>query len=193
MEYLQSKEKIITDFLARIKPPLVWDLGTNTGHFAKLSAQQGYNTIAFDSDPLCVEYLYQNITSNGIGAILPLICDLTNPSPSLGWNNNERDSFTHRGPADLVMALALIHHLAIGNNVPFDLICSFFAKLGKWLILEFVPLEDPQVRNMLAVRDNIFTEYTCDNMKKQFSSRFVIHQEILVDKSGRTIFLMESR
>ena len=191
--YIKSKEKIVSGFLSHIKPSTVWDLGTNTGHFAKLSAKMGFNTLAFDSDPMCVENLYQSIPHNSTTSILPLVCDLTNPSPSIGWDNRERQSLSQRGPADLVIALALIHHLAIGNNVPFNLISSFFARLGKWLILEFVPISDPQVSDMLTVRENIFDDHTCENLVKQFSVHFIIHKQAAIENSGRTILLMEKR
>ncbi|NLP03128.1 MAG: SAM-dependent methyltransferase [Fibrobacter sp.] len=192
-EYLRVKEKIVSDLITYAKPDTVWDLGANTGRFAKLSAGLGYNTIAFDSDPLCVESLYRDLASEENYRVLPLVCDLTNPSPSLGFNNQERDSLTQRGPTGLVMALALIHHIAIGNNVPFTMISSYLARLGRWLILEFVPKDDPQVKEMLAVRRDIFTEYTRECLLKRFSADFLIHKEVDVGSSGRTIFLMEKR
>lgn len=192
-EYLILKEKIVSDLLTFVKPDTVWDLGANTGRFARVSAAHGFNTIAFDSDPLCVESLYRDLGSKMKSGVLPLVCDLTNPSPSLGFNNEERDSLTERGPADLVMALAIIHHIAIGNNVPFNMISSYLARLGKWLILEFVPKDDPQVKEMLAVRRDIFTEYTRECLLKKFSADFMIHKEIDVGSSGRAMFLMEKK
>ncbi|MBN1600936.1 MAG: hypothetical protein JW915_04960 [Chitinispirillaceae bacterium] len=191
--YLLSKEKIVSDFVTYADVDTVWDLGTNTGRFAKLCAELGLNTVAFDSDFLCVENLYKDLTLSGKPNILPLVGDVANPSPSLGFNNQERDSLTQRGPTGLVLALALIHHIAIGNNVPLNMISSYLARLGKWLILEFVPKDDPQVKEMLSIRKDIFTEYSRECFIESFQKDFMIHKEADAGNSGRTIFLMEKR
>ncbi|MCC6986967.1 MAG: hypothetical protein IT309_11080, partial [Anaerolineales bacterium] len=123
--------------------------------------------------------------------ILPLVMDLTNPSPSLGWNNHERDSLTSRAPADMVLALALIHHLAISNNVPLWQIAEFFHGLGKWLVIEFVPKSDSQTQKLLASREDIFDEYTIEGFEKRFGGRFSILDKRAVSGSGRVMYLME--
>ena len=112
--------------------------------------------------------------------ILPLMMDLTNPSPYLGWENDERMSFMKRGPIDLVMALALIHHLAISNNLPFDRIAQFFQKICKSLIIEFVPKTDSQVQRLLATREDIFDNY--NTFRVLFNTYFDDNYEILEDK-----------
>jgi hypothetical protein len=93
--------------------------------------------------------------------LLPLLMDFTNPSPGLGWHNHERDSLLERAPADALLALALIHHLAIANNVPLPQLAEFFRSLGHWLIIEFVPKDDSQVQILLASRQDIFPDTTC--------------------------------
>jgi hypothetical protein len=94
--------------------------------------------------------------------------DLTNPSGDLGWDNEERMSLSARGPADLALALALVHHLAIGNNVPLDRVAAFLRRLCRRLVLEFVPKEDSQVRRLLASRDDIFPGYTEEGLEAAF-------------------------
>ena len=128
---------------------------------------------------------------NGEKNILPLVFDLTNPSPGIGWNNQERMSLAERGPADAVMALALIHHLAIGNNLPFSMIASYFSQLGRWLIIEFVPKSDPQVEILLSTRDDIFSTYDEDCFQKEFSKHFRILKTTPVHDTQRRIYLME--
>ena len=103
--------------------------------------------------------------------MLPLVQDLTNPSPALGWSLGERRSIVARANADVVMALALVHHLAIGKNVPLDDIATFFAALGPWLIIEFVPKADPMAAKLLATREDIFPAYDFDGFRAAFAAR----------------------
>src|SRR4029079_19701664 len=107
----------------------------------------------------CVERAYLAGRKAKQANFLPLRMDLTNPSPSLGWAHGERGSLADRGPADTIMALALIHHLAISKNVPLPAVADFFRQLGESLIIEFVPKQDPQVRRLLQNREHIFNDY----------------------------------
>jgi len=116
---------------------------------------------------------------------------MTNPSSGIGWSHTERDSLQSRGPFDLVMALALIHHLAISNNVPFSMIAKYFSKLGKNLILEFVPKTDSQVKKLLSSREDIFNDYSEVFFEKEFSKFFTILQKVCINESNRVIFLMQ--
>jgi hypothetical protein len=125
--------------------------------------------------------------------LLPLLIDLTNPSPSIGWANEERDSFGRRGPADMVLALALIHHLAISNNVPLPQVAEFFAGVGKWLVIEFVPKADSQVQKLLISREDIFPNYTREGLEAAFRQQFNIVEAVQVRESERVLYLMERR
>ncbi len=119
--------------------------------------------------PLAVEADYLQVRKEKTTHLLPLLLDLTNPSAASGWNNEERQSFKERGPLDLVMALALIHHLAISNNVPLERVAESFAGMGKWLIIEFVPKNDSQVQRLLSSRLDIFDHYTPDGFEECFN------------------------
>ena len=125
--------------------------------------------------------------------VLPLMMDLTNPSPYLGWENDERMSFMKRGPIDLVMALALIHHLAISNNLPFDRIAQFFQKICKSLIIEFVPKTDSQVQRLLATREDIFDNYNKESFETTFGEYFEIIESMAVKNSERYMYYMRKR
>ncbi len=117
--------------------------------------------------------------------------DFTNPSPDLGWALRERRSFLRRGPADLVFALALVHHLAIGNNVPLGRIAQFLREVGDRLIIEFVPKSNSQVQRLLASREDIFTGYTQADFETEFRQFFQIVQSAPVPDSERTLYLMQ--
>jgi len=187
------KQKLVSNWVTKVKPDLVWDLGANDGTFSRLASDNGSLAISFDIDPAAVEQNYQQIKIKGEKKIVPLVLDLTNPSPSIGWHNSERDSLINRAPADMVLALALIHHLAISNNVPLPQLSDFFADAGKWLVIEFVPKSDSQVLKLLSSRKDIFPNYTREAFEDAFAERFAIHEKIPVEESERFLYLMEKK
>lgn len=186
----ENKKKIVSNFLNKIKPKSVWDLGANTGIFSRLASQNGIFTVAFDNDLLAVEKNYLESKRDKETNLLPLVLDLTNPSPALGWANSERMSFKERGPVDAVLALALVHHLAISNNLPFAKIAEFLRGLCKWLIIEFVPKSDSQVQRLLQTREDIFSDYNQAVFEKEFSRYFSIVSSVKIKESQRRIYLM---
>ena len=140
-----------------------------------------------------MEKNYLRCRSEGSGAILPLVMDLTNPSPSLGWSLRERDSLLERAGVDVVLALALIHHLAISNNVPLEMAARFFASAGERLVIEFVPKEDSQVRRLLATREDVFPHYTREGFERAFGAFFELERGEDVEGTCRRLYLMRRR
>lgn len=187
------KKEIISGWLKDIVPASVWDLGANNGEFSRLASAAGIPTVAWDLDPSAVEQDYLRIKAEKEQNLLPLILDLTNPSPALGWANEERDSLGQRGPVDAVFALALIHHLAISNNVPLARLADFFAGLCRWLVIEWVPKSDSQVQKLLRTRKDIFDGYTREGFESAFGTRFHIRETMDVRESERRLYLLESR
>ena len=133
------------------------------------------------------------VRERGESFLLPLVMDLTNPSPDLGWSCEERSSLQRRGPADLALALALVHHLAISNNVPLAYVASFFAGICRSLIIEFVPKSDSQVQRLLATREDIFPDYTKSGFEEAFSGLFEIRRAAAIEGSERILYLMDRR
>ena len=188
----EHKKEIVSDFLDIIEPKTVWDLGANKGIFSTLAGKKTSTiVIAFDNEPGVIENIYLNCQKTGTLNILPLVLDLMNPSADIGWENKERISLLDRGPAHTIMALALIHHLAISNNLPFEKIAAFFADNCTWAIIEFIPKEDAQVKRMLQGRKDIFTDYTKENFEKIFGKFFKIHSQTKIKETERTVYLME--
>ena len=190
---LDHKAELVRGFIERVQPRRAWDLGANTGRFSRLASQGNIPTVAFDIDPAAVEQNYLETLHKKETHLLPLVMDLTNPSPGLGWGHQERQAMLERGPVDMVLALALIHHLAISNNVPLAQLRDFFAAAGRWLVIEFVPKEDSQVKKLLAWREDIFTAYTLEDFESVFAERFTVHEKVAVKDTPRTLFLMERR
>ncbi len=192
-EALEQKRRLVGQFLDQLRPPprLTWDLGANTGLFSRMISSRGILTISIDSDAACVERNFQECVRTGEKNLLPLLIDLANPSPGLGWAHEERSSWMDRGPADLVLALALLHHLAIANNVPLQRIADLLAKAGRWLIIEFIPKEDPQVQRLLAYRDDIFPDYSREGFERCLGALFTTRRTEKIQGTERLLYLME--
>ena len=185
---MADKRRRVASFLEGIDGSL-WDLGANTGEFSRIGAGLGLQTVAWDVDPGAVERAYAAKHEG----VLPLLLDLANPSPDLGWAGAERDSLEARGPADVVMALALVHHLAIGNNVPLSGIAAYLARLGRRAIVEFVPKEDSQVRRLLGSRRDVFPTYHQEGFEAAFGREFEIERKEPVEGTVRTLYRMVRR
>lgn len=187
----KAKEEIIASFIDKISPKSLWDLGANNGHFTRIASNKGINSLAFDIDFEACEKNYHFIQQNNIKNLLPVWFDLTNPSPSIGFANEERYSLTKRNLPDCVMALALIHHIAISNNVPLERIAQYFATLAPYLIIEFVPKQDSQVQKLLMTREDIFPSYTFDGFEKAFSLYYTTIDIVQVTNSERKLYLLK--
>ncbi|NLF79294.1 MAG: SAM-dependent methyltransferase [Chloroflexi bacterium] len=189
----QHKQTVVEALIKQAAPRSVWDLGANTGVFSRLASAAGIPTVAWDVDPGAVELNYRQVVQRKETCLLPLVLDLTNPSSALGWAHEERVSFAGRGPVDLVLALALIHHLVIGNNVPLAQAARFLASLGRWLVIEFVPKHDPKAQTLLAAREDIFDDYTESGFEAAFAQYFVVERKQAVEESERVLYLMSVR
>ena len=169
----------------------IWDVGANTGTYSQSAAAcTSAQIVALDLDHGAVEQQYQECASRGEERILPLLQDLRNPSPAAGWHHAERRSLVERGPADVALALALVHHLAIGANVPLDDIAAFFSRICKTLIIEFVPQEDSQVRRMLTLRGDLFAGYSRASFERAFRRVFRLEQSTQIAGTERVLYLM---
>ncbi|HET7828580.1 MAG TPA: hypothetical protein VFL03_03390 [Candidatus Limnocylindrales bacterium] len=188
-----SKGSLVEAFLAQTGARSVWDLGANTGRYSRLAADAGRSVLAFDIDPAAAERNYRQVRSEGRGDILPLVLDLANPSPGIGWAGGERRSLLDRAGADAIIALALVHHLAISRNVPLPMLLDLFADLAPWAVVEFVPKEDPMVRRLLATREDVFPAYTLDGFRAAAVARYEIVAEQPVAESTRVMFLLRRR
>jgi hypothetical protein len=189
----EHKAELVSAYLDRIEPASVWDLGANTGRFSRIASGRGVPTVAFDIDPTAVEKNYRKAAQDGDELLLPLRLDLANPSPALGWGHEERQSLLDRGPADAVMALALVHHLAIGNNVPLERVARFLSRLGHHLIVEFVPKKDSQVERLLATREDVFPDYHQDGFERAFDLECDCLDRQPIRESQRTLYLFKPR
>jgi hypothetical protein len=192
-EEFQKKARLVKDFLQQSAAATVWDLGANTGYFSNLACELGLTVVAFESDPACVERNYLEAKKRGETRLLPLIQDLFNPTPPFGWRNDERASIFDRGRPDVVLALALVHHLALVGNQPLENLAAFFAQLAPWLVIEFVPEDDPQAQSLRDQRRGIHHPYNRSHFESCMGAHFTILKAEPVSKSGRTLYFMRHR
>lgn len=190
----KQKRKLVKQLLdaATPKPKTVWDLGANNGEFSSLAAEAGIQTVAFDIDPVAVDRNYHT-TARQTDHMLPLLQDVVNPSPATGLMNRERDSLEQRGPADVVMALALIHHLAIGRNLPLSQIAELLAGLGKQVIIEFVPKGDSKVDILLASRRDVFPDYDETHFEAAMNEYFKLAKRVAIPGTKRSLYLYKRK
>jgi hypothetical protein len=192
-EYLQEKEKIVQAFCQNSQARSVLDLGANDGYFSRLFASHGMQVIATDADNRCISRLYHEVKNNKIENILPLILDIANPSPAIGFHNQERAAFHDRIKTELVAALALVHHLVIGKNISLSVLADYFNHIAPELIIEFVPKEDEKVQQMLKSRPDTFTDYDQANFERYFSSYFNIVAQTPVPGTHRILYKMQRK
>jgi hypothetical protein len=190
--YLTEKKKLVASLLINQTYKSVLDLGANEGEFSLL-CKEDTQVIATDFDSACIDSLYNRLKKEKRKNILPLVLDLTYPTPAVGWMNEERKAFFKRTKADVCLALALIHHLAIAKNISLQQLASFFASICNTLIIEFVPKEDPKVQGMLQRRKDIFDNYTEQEFEQAFALYFSLEQKTTVKGSQRSMFVYRKK
>ncbi len=157
---VEAKRRFVEKHLENVRPNSVWDLGCNTGEFSLIARKYTPLVVAADADPESVNHLYRYCRQNGISEILPMVLDVTNPSPGLGWNNLARQGFLDRGKPTMVLMLALLHHLCVTHNVPFEYIFNLLLIVeAEYVIVEFVPKSDPMVKKLLTNREDVYPWY----------------------------------
>ena len=185
----KSKEAIVRDMLSSIDNlKNVWDFGANDGRFSRIANELDAHVVAFDIDENAVTSNWKEVKVSH-RKMLPLILDLSAPSPAIGFANAERKSLFDRQKPNCIMMLAVIHHMAISNNLPFEKIAAWIAKLTDNLIIEFVPKDDSQIQVLLATRKDIFPDYDCDHFETAFGHLFKLEKKIPVEGSKRIMYL----
>lgn len=184
---LTGKERFVAECLASRRWRLVWDIGCNDGRFSRLAADKAAAVLAMDSDLLTVDRLYAQLKSEGNAKILPLCVDLADASPGQGWRGRERPRLEDRARPDLVLGLAVIHHLVIGANLPLEDVVDWFRSLGASLIIEWVDRSDPMVKQMLTDRRDVFNDYTRERFEAAMSRNFRTERRLSLDGGTREL------
>jgi SAM-dependent methyltransferase len=190
-----AKEAFVREALARMRPRRVLDVGCNTGHFSILAAKTGAQVVAIDPDPAVIGELFEVVAREGL-EVLPLVVDLARPSPALGWNNSEQPSFLQRarGEFDLVLGLAVLHHLLVTDGIPLDDTLALFADLSRdGALIEYVAPGDPMFQRLARGRDHLFAGLTRDAFEAACRRHFeIVHSTGPLDGT-RWLYLLRKR
>jgi hypothetical protein len=190
--YLEAKEKLFRQNLEEIEFKSALDLGANDGYFSRIVAETKRPVLAIDSDWQCINTLYKYTRKQQITNILPLCVDVSNPTPASGFRLAERDSFTSRAHTDLLIVLALVHHLALGKNIPLRLIADYCKDLtDNYLIIEFIPLSDAKARELIVRRNDPPADYHADNFESCFCLHFRIEKKEPIPGTERILYRMK--
>ena len=184
-EEVECKKRFVSEFVREETPSLIWDLGCNTGDYCVAALEAGAEyAVGFDNDHGTLELAFARSEERNL-AFQPLFLDAANPSPNQGWKEQERYGLQARGSADAVLALALVHHLAISHNVPLDQLLGWITDLAPRGVIEFVPKSDPMVQSLLRHREDIFPNYTQDTFLNHLDHEVRITNTAIVSSSGR--------
>lgn len=187
------KRQFISDFVKAATPKSVIDLGCNTGEYSKVALDSGtQRALGFDFDQQALDRAHRRAKEQSLN-FLPLFLDAKNPSPDQGWLQSERTGHGSRAKADAVFALAFEHHLAIAHNVPLDQVVSWITGIAPTGVIEFVPKEDSTVQRMLALREDIFPDYTSETFEAALARCARIEKKDVISESGRALYVFDRR
>ncbi len=190
----RRKQDFVDEVVASERPALTWDMGCNDGAYSRIADRNSGRVVAFDFDHATVESFYRSLREEGNTTILPLVADLADPSPALGWRGLERKTLADRGAPDLTLALALIHHVSISANIPVADFLSWAAELGSALVIEFPKRDDPMVRALLANKhDGANPDYELAVFEFVLERRFTVERREELPSGDRVLFFARPR
>ena len=184
----ERKKRFVQQAAASRHRSVVWDLGCNTGEYSRALGECVDHVVAVDADHLAVEHLYRALRADDNSMILPLVGDVADPSPGLGWRNRERQTMADRSRPDLILALALVHHLAIARNVPLPELVAWLASFQADVVVEFIAPDDAMVQRLRRNRDALDFGYTQDRFEACISAHFVIAKTEPLQSGTRTMY-----
>jgi hypothetical protein len=190
----RRKQAFVDEVVAAEQPGLTWDMGCNDGAYSRIADRNSDRVVAFDFDHATVESLYRSLREEGNTTILPLVANLADPSPALGWRGLERRTLAYRGRPDLTLALALIHHVSISANIPVADFLSWLAELGPALVIEFPKRDDPMVRALLANKhEGANPDYELGTFEAELERRFSVERREELPSGDRVLFFARPR
>jgi hypothetical protein len=190
----KRKQAFVAEVAAEKKPALTWDMGCNDGAYSRIAAEHSDRVVAFDFDHATVEALYRSLKEEGNTKILPLVSNLADPSPALGWRGLERKTLVDRGAPDLMLALALIHHVSISANIPIADFLQWARDMGTTLLIEFPKRTDPMVRALLANKhEGANPDYEEGNFEAELEKRFTVERREELPSGDRVLYLASPR
>jgi len=182
-----AKARFVANVVRSAAPQTVWDLGCNSGEYAEVAVNSGARlVIGFEPDAGALNAAFERARTKRL-SFLPLALDLTNPSPSLGWRQQERRGLIERRNADLVLCLALLHHLVLARNLPLSQVLDWLISLAPRGVIEFVPRDDPMALQLVAFKPHVAPDYTRESFLAMLRTRAQLDRQEVVTQSGRLL------
>jgi ribosomal protein L11 methylase PrmA len=187
-EELKAKRNLVAEFSRSLRPNLLLDIGCNTGDYAQLALESGARyVVGLDSDQGALSLAYDRAVDKDLN-FLPLYLDAANPSPSQGWAQAERMGLTQRADPDGILALAMVHHLSIGKNIPLQEVVNWLVAMAPEGVIEFVSKSDPMIQHMLSIREDIFDDYSEESFVRYLEQNAQIVRSSAVSGPNRRLF-----
>lgn len=186
---LDEKQRFVRDAVASAPRSQVWDIGCNDGVFSRIAAAHSDYVVAMDADPLVIDRLYNTLKAEKNEKILPLYVDMSDSGGGIGWRGQERPGIFDRGNPNIVLVLAVIHHLAITFNIPLASQLDMFRDLTPEMVIEMPHADDPMVKKLLInKREGIHDDFNLEEFERLLTERFEIKSKMLLSSGTRTIF-----
>ena len=192
-EDFERKKSFVDRHASARRPRLLWDLGANTGTFSRIAARHSETVIAVDGDHDAVDLLYREVREEEEPNVVPLVMDLANLSPGQGWAGQERAAFDQRGSPDMVLCLALVHHMRVSANVPLSLYVEWLGSLDATVILEFVGRDDEMFRRLVENKTEDYPDYTAAEFESEVDKHFTVGDRLELKSGNRELFLLEPK
>lgn len=189
----ETKKKFVAAAVDSRHCRLAWDLGCNTGTFSRIAARNSDCVVAMDADHLAIEYLYQELKKEGNSTIVPLVSNIADPSPNLGWRGLERKSLSERGKPCLTLCLALIHHVVISANIPLREFIQWLSLVTGSLVIEFVTKDDPMVKKLLRNKVDNYTDYELPYFEESMNEFFEVATREELKSGSRILYHAHAR
>ena len=184
-----AKEAFVRESAGLRRRRLLWDVGCNDGRYTRIAAAEADYTVAVDADAAVVEALYRALRAEGSETILPLIGNVADPSPGLGWRGQERRPLPERGRPDLTLCLALVHHVSLSGNVPVRAFLDWLADLGTEVVIEFPTRDDPMVRRLLDRKGpGANPDYETDAFERALEERWRVERREALPSGTRILY-----
>jgi hypothetical protein len=183
-----EKQAFVAEAASRQRLGIAWDLGSNTGIFSEIVGRSANHVVSVDSDHACVERFYLRLRDHNDRKILPLVMNLANPSPNQGWANAERSSFDSRNKPELILGLALIHHVCLDSNVPIPNFLNWLVRTSARLVIEFVDRDDAMVREMLSRKLEAYQDYNLAHFEAELALRYDVVRSLPLKEGARKIY-----
>ncbi len=187
------KESFVREAVRHRSWNLVWNLGCNNGTFSQIVSQNANCVVAMDADALVIERLYQNLKHGGSRSILPLVINIADIAGGLGWPGLERRAISDRGKPDLILCLALAHHLVVTHNIPPRELLDWLSRLSKYLIVEFVSKEDPMTQHLLRNKEDNHRDYDIQHFEEYLTQGFSLLKKETLSNGTRTLYFVQSK